>query len=319
MSLSTLNPNIQYTGNGSTTSFDFDHKYYNDSDIVVVLTDAAGADTVQTITTHYTLTGKADDAHDQTTGTVEMITAPAGGGTPELLTIYRKPALTQLLTLLTTGGWYSVPVEQQLDLLVMIAQDFQLQLDRTAKYAYTNLSTPSSLELLELAAGAGLISGLPGLTTLADADLFRVGDTSDSGTEKKLTALNLLTYIQTNSPAKVSIEAIASTVDVTVLDGHAYIMIPPAMNGWSLSYANAGVITAGTTNPTTIDIYNVTQAVDMLSTAISIASAATVGTAGTVKTNGDEIVSTNDILRVDGTTVSATPPKGLVVPLQFIP
>lgn len=44
------------------------------------------------------------------------------------------------------------------------------------------------------------------------------------------------------------------------------------MNGMNLVRANAVVNTAGTTNATTIDIYNVTDSHDMLSTAISIAS-----------------------------------------------
>jgi hypothetical protein len=177
------------------------YKYYNDSDIVVVLTDAAGVDTTQTILTHYALSNKAEDAHDQTLGRVTMVTAPAGGGTPELLTIYRKPALTQLLTLLTTGGWYSIPVEQQLDLIIMIFQEHQLRLDRCAQNAITNLTPPISLEALMLAAGAGLISDLPGLGTLADADLFRVGDDSDSGIEKKLAASAAWTYMLTKIAA----------------------------------------------------------------------------------------------------------------------
>lgn len=198
MSFETLIALDQFIGNGSTVIFDLNYKYYNDSDLVIVLTDAAGVDTVQTITTDYALSNKAENAHDPTKGRVTSVTPPAGGGTPELLTVYRKPALTQLLVLITTGGWRSLDVEKQFDLLVMIAQDFQLQHDRTSKYAYTNLSTPSSLELLELAAGVGLISALPGMSALADADLFRVGDDDDSGIEKKLTALNAWVYFLAN-------------------------------------------------------------------------------------------------------------------------
>jgi hypothetical protein len=54
----------------------------------------------------------------------------------------------------------------------------------------------------------------------------------------------------------------------------------------------------------------------MLSTAISIASGDTVWTAGTVDASYDDI-ATNDILRIDVTTMSTTAPKGLMVVLEF--
>lgn len=110
--------------------------------------------------------------------------------------------------------------------------------------------------------------------------------------------------------------AVAPTTDVSATDGKAYIMIPPCMNGMNLVSANASVVTAGTTNATTIDIYNVTDSHDMLSTAISIASAGTVGTAGTVNASYDD-VATNDILRIDVTSASTTNAKGLQVILEF--
>lgn len=113
-----------------------------------------------------------------------------------------------------------------------------------------------------------------------------------------------------------SIIAVASGTDVSPDDGKAYFVIPECMNGMNLVRANACVNTAGTTNATTIDIYNVTDSHDMLSSAISIASGGTVGTAGTVNTTYDD-VATNDILRIDVTTASTTNAKGLMVVLEF--
>ena len=99
-------------------------------------------------------------------------------------------------------------------------------------------------------------------------------------------------------------------------DGKAYITIPEALNGMNLVRATATVVTAGTTNATTIQIYNVTQAADMLSGLISIASGGKVATAGTIDTGNDD-VATNDVLRVDVDTISTTPAKGLMVILEF--
>jgi hypothetical protein len=208
MSFSTVDPIIQYTGNGSTTTFAFDHKYYDDSDIVVVLTDASDVDTIQAITTDYTLTGKAEDAHDATTGDVVMVVAPAGGGTPEKLTIYRMVDLIQSLVIGRDEGWLSLASEKQFDLIVMMIQWVMLKVDRTAQYAITNTDTPPSLESLLLLISTSLISDLTGLTTLADGDLFRIGDISDSTEEKKITAANVWAYILT----KIAANAVAAKV-----------------------------------------------------------------------------------------------------------
>ena len=114
----------------------------------------------------------------------------------------------------------------------------------------------------------------------------------------------------------IGIYVIAATTDITVADGHAYALVPAMFNGMNLIRAQATVITAGTTNATTIDIYNVTDSQDMLSTAISIASGGTVGTVGTINATYDD-VATNDVLRIDVTTMSTTAPKGLLVILEF--
>jgi hypothetical protein len=112
------------------------------------------------------------------------------------------------------------------------------------------------------------------------------------------------------------IHAVDTATDVSAADGKAYVMIPESLNGMNLVRATARVITAGTTNATTIDIYNVTDSQDMLSTAISVASGGTLATAGTVNTSYDD-VATNDLLRIDVTTASTTNAKGLICILEF--
>ena len=114
----------------------------------------------------------------------------------------------------------------------------------------------------------------------------------------------------------IGIIAVDATTDLSVADGKAYVPVPAALTGMNLTRAQAIVNTAGTTNATTIDIYNVTDSQDMLSGAISIASGETVGTPGTINTSYDDVL-TNDVLRVDVTTMSTTAPKGLLVVLEF--
>ncbi len=114
----------------------------------------------------------------------------------------------------------------------------------------------------------------------------------------------------------LSVQVFDGGTDVATGDGKAYITIPESLNGMNLIRAQATVVTAGTTNATTVMIHNKTDAQDMLSGAISIASGGTVGTVGTINTTYDD-VATNDVLRIDVDSVSTTAPKGLMVVLEF--
>lgn len=114
----------------------------------------------------------------------------------------------------------------------------------------------------------------------------------------------------------ISIQVTDGTTDVTTGDGKAYFTIPESLNGMNLVRAQATVVTAGTTGATTIMVHNKTDVADMLSGAISIASAGTVGTVGTINGATDDVV-TNDVLRIDVDSVSTTAPKGLMVVLEF--
>jgi hypothetical protein len=109
------------------------------------------------------------------------------------------------------------------------------------------------------------------------------------------------------------------TSDAAVGDGAAYFVIPAAFNGMNLVYVQGKCITAGTTGTATVQVRNVTDAVDMLSTKITFESAAT--TAGTVTsavidTTKDD-VATNDLLAIDVDTLSTTKQKGIIITLGF--
>lgn len=122
--------------------------------------------------------------------------------------------------------------------------------------------------------------------------------------------------IEAVNKKSVTIQVTDGTSNVVTGDGKAYFTIPEILNGFNLSRAQATVVTAGTTNATTVMIHNKTQAADMLSGAISIASGGTVGTVGTIDSSNDD-VATNDIIRIDVDSVSTTAPQGLMVVLEF--
>jgi hypothetical protein len=110
------------------------------------------------------------------------------------------------------------------------------------------------------------------------------------------------------------------TVDVSTGDGGSYIHVPKEYAGMKLVEVHALVITAGTTGTTDIQLHNVTGAVDMLTTVITIDSGETGSdTAATppVINTSNNTVAENDVLRVDIDAVSSTAPKGLIVTMGF--
>ena len=111
------------------------------------------------------------------------------------------------------------------------------------------------------------------------------------------------------------------TVNVETGDGKFYAHIDSRLDGLRLGDVHAEVITAGTTNTTDIQVANVTGAVDMLSTKLTIDSGETGSdTAATpaVINQVNARVTLNDVIRIDIDAVSTTAPKGLIITLGFI-
>ncbi len=118
----------------------------------------------------------------------------------------------------------------------------------------------------------------------------------------------------------VQVEVFGPNNSVFTGDGKKYFHIPANMTGMDLVSVHAQVVTAGTTGTTDIQIHNVTDTADMLSTVITIDSTETgsdtAATPAVIDTANDD-VATNDLLRIDVDAVSTTAPKGLIITLEF--
>lgn len=127
MTVNTTTNRVSYAGNGTTTAFAVPFPFLADADLVVIeRTDSTGAEVTKTLTTHYTVSGAGG-----VSGTVTMVTAPATGVT---LTIYRDPAVTQLVDLVPNDPLpVETAVEQPLDRLTMIAQRNRDLIDRALR------------------------------------------------------------------------------------------------------------------------------------------------------------------------------------------
>jgi hypothetical protein len=126
MTIASSTGRIQYNGNGTTLAFTVPFYFLDNSHLQVVLTSVASVDTVQTITTNYTVSGSGNPAG----GTVTMIVAPASG---EKLTVIRSVPLTQSTDLVDNDPLPAEVLETALDKGIMIDQQIQEQLDRAIK------------------------------------------------------------------------------------------------------------------------------------------------------------------------------------------
>lgn len=115
MTVATSTARIVYNGNGSTTAFSFPYYFLEDSHLEVIIQSSAGVETVQTITTHYTVSGAGEAAG----GTVTMVTAPATGAK---LIIQRNVPATQTTEFPPNDRLPAASLERAVDKLTMLVQ-----------------------------------------------------------------------------------------------------------------------------------------------------------------------------------------------------
>ncbi|MDQ3159015.1 MAG: hypothetical protein M3P98_02685 [bacterium] len=171
----------------------------------------------------------------------------------------------------------------------------------TAATAFANLkqdATDTATGVVELATSAETTAGTDA-TKAITPDGF-----AGSGFGKRLA------QIQVTDPVGTTL---------TTGDGKAYFTVPIEFNGYNLVDADASVTTFSTSGTPTVQIHNVTQAADMLSTTITIDTnehtSYTAAIAPVIDLANDD-VATGDILRMD-VDVAGTGTKGLSVLLSF--
>jgi hypothetical protein len=132
MTVSSTTTKNSYAGDGSTTAFSYTFKIFDEDDITVVLrNNSTGAETTQTITTNYTVSGVGNAGG----GTVTFVTAPPTGNTVVLL---RITPLTQLTDYTPNDPFPAESHEDALDKLTFITQELQEEVGRSLKLSQTN-------------------------------------------------------------------------------------------------------------------------------------------------------------------------------------
>lgn len=198
---STLN-RTEDAGNGVTTAFAFPYPYTDTGDLrVILVVDSTGVGTLQTITTHYTVSAPG------ASGTVTMVTEPATG---ETLIILRAVPQTQSSDLITGGNLPADTLEGNDDRSALFAQDLGEKAGRalTLPEDYLGavlaaLTNPAAGQILQVNAGA---TGIDWVDPLAASVV-----TSESGT---FTAT--LTGCTTSPTAECAYQRVGNIVTIRI-------------------------------------------------------------------------------------------------------
>jgi hypothetical protein len=135
MTVSSTTTKNSYSGNGSLTVFAYGFKIFDEEDIEVILrNDATNTETVQTITTDYSVSnvGNANG------GNITFVAAPASGIT---VVLRRASPLTQTTDYTPNDPFPAESHEDALDKLTFISQQLQEELGRSIKLSRTNTMT----------------------------------------------------------------------------------------------------------------------------------------------------------------------------------
>ena len=159
-----------------------------------------------------------------------------------------------------------------------------------------------------------IIPNLSVNSTIDEAsDKFSFYDAS-TGTTRSILPQNVTAFIERT----IIVKCVADTVGPSVGNGITHVTIPSTLDGKNLFTAQAHVYTAGTGSLTTVQLHNLTDGQDMLSTAITIDASekdsSTAATPSVVGSYGG--VSTADVIRID-VDVVATGTLGLEVRMVF--
>ena len=141
MTVTSSTNRASYSGNGSLTTFAYGFKIFDQDELTVILRSSAGVETVQTLTTHYSVTGVGAAGG----GNVVFGTAPAAGVT---IVVLRELDLEQGLNLVPNDPFPAESLESSLDKLTFMVQQHNEELGRTIKASRTNVLAGSEFTIL---------------------------------------------------------------------------------------------------------------------------------------------------------------------------
>ena len=137
MTISTTTIKNSYSGNGSTSVFNYTFKITDEDHVTVIIrTDSTGAEVTKTKTTHYTVSGVGNSGGGAVT--FQSGHLPASG---ETVLLRRDTPQTQGMDLIENDPLPADTLETAHDKIMSVAQEVQEEVDRSLKLSRTNTMT----------------------------------------------------------------------------------------------------------------------------------------------------------------------------------
>lgn len=128
-------PLVQYTAAGGQTVFAYPFPIFEDDNLTVY-----DDDTLEVLTTHYTVSGAGND----TGGNVTFLAGRTDG---HIITIYRNVAMERLTDFSQNGPRRSADMNDELDRITMYTQQLKRDIGRSIRLSLRNPQASSELEL----------------------------------------------------------------------------------------------------------------------------------------------------------------------------
>ena len=209
MTISTTTIKNSYSGNGSTTTFNYTFKITDQDDIDVIIRSASGTETTKTITTHYTVSGVGNSG-----GGSVIFSAGNIPTNTETVLLRRSTPLTQGVDLIENDPLPANTLEDALDKLTSFNQELQEQLDRSLKVSKTTtITTPEFTADATARAGKLLGFSSDGNTLEATIDSDSAAQAATSATNAASSATAAASSATAATNAKNAAEAALDTFD----------------------------------------------------------------------------------------------------------
>lgn len=271
MTIASAVSRVNYTGNGSVSTYPYTFRIFQDADLLVTVTDTSGAETTLTLTTDYTVTGAGDSgggnvvlvSNSQAWLTAGKLTSGYG------LVIRRVLELTQETDIRNQGDFFPESHEDEFDKLTMVDQQQQDEIDRSVKLPES--IDPASFDASIPADVTDSDSAGKAIVVNADADGFELSETSFAGADALM--FRDTVYIAfADSPYTLSSSHRGKLISVDTSGGAVTVNLP-AISGLDLTEAFAIVIRKQTSDANAVTIApNGSETIDKVASSKSLAA-----------------------------------------------
>ena len=136
MTISTTIVKNSYSGDNSTSTFNYTFKVLSSADLKVIIRNTSGVEVTKTLTTHYTIANVGNASGGSITFTAGNIPTST-----ETVVLLRDTDQIQSIDYISNDPFPAETHEEGLDRSVIIAQELQEEVDRSLKLSRTNTMT----------------------------------------------------------------------------------------------------------------------------------------------------------------------------------